>query len=1241
MKKLIIIILLLQAFHTFAAMKVYYFAANGNDANTGLTTGSPFKSAAKFNSLQSSLNAGDEVRFNRGDTFYGSFIISKSGSSGSPIIYGAYGTGANPIITGFTSVTSWTNLTGNIWESTTAISTLPTMNMVTINGVNTAMGRYPNSGWLTYGSYTNTSINSSSLNSAVTNWTGAQVVLFVNRFTLARNPITAASGSNLTFTSTTLDPNLNGNNKNFFIQNDVRTLDTQNEWYYNPSTKKIRIYSTSSPTGVQVSTVDTLVYLPNNKNYITFQNIDFTGSNKASVEILNASHITFDNCNFSFAGQAAVHNSFGGAATGNTWTNCTFIDINGTALDASGDMDAVTVTGSRFNNIGITPGMGEVLGVGYKGIETIGANSVFTHNILDGIGYVGIEFRGSNSRVDSNYINGACGVLSDGGAIYTYNGSNATFTGRSVKNNIITNSPNAVGIYMDDLANGVAISNNTVSGCESGLYLHGTTNIQATNNTLFNNSQTQLLLGDESNEPFSTLTITGNKLIAYTNSQQAAMFLVYTNYVSSLGTINNNCYARPTNDNLTIYVQIARPLPVTASNFNLAMWETFSSQDANSNKSPIALTNVNQFFSAYNATDHDSTIILPSGTWIDMTNVTYNTGSTILHAYSSVVLLNTGNNVAPIADAGTNKNITLPTSTITQVGSGTDADGTIASYTWTQVSGAAMATIVSPNSATTVINGLSVAGNYVFQLRVTDNFGLAATDTMSVVVNTSAPVNLPPVVNAGGNKNITLPTSSLTQSGSATDPDGTIASYAWTQGSNPTTATIASPTSAVTVISGMTVAGTYSFTFTATDNLGATGSQTITIIVNTAAPIAPVANAGTDKSITWPSNSVNLTGSGTDADGTIVGYNWSKISGANATIANPNSQNTGVTFPQVGTYVFQLQVTDNSGLTGTDNVTITVNKGTVSISFSAPTLTQTWTGLPLAPTVNTTPAGVAYSILYNGIGATPIEPNSYTTTAATTDGNYVLATVSGTFTINKAIATFNISGTSVYFNNNSQQPFVTTNPANLTGVSIVSPHTNPGIYSVTVSLNNSHYQATDVVTPFTITTAGASMTITDYQNKFYTSGQISVVPVTNPAGLTYSLTYNGSATPPTNAGTYQVIATITQVGYSGADTVNLVIQKAETTNTLTWNPIANVQEGTALTSLQLNAYSSVAGTFTYDFPAGYILSAGVYRITGTFHPTDSANYNTSTIQNTLIVYGSPILQILIIHGKPYPLDYPQ
>ena len=159
----------------------YYFAANGSDYNSGTSASSPWQTINKLNSISGSLRPGDNVYFNRGDLFYGSIQVNSSGSSGSPITFGAYGSGSNPVISGFTSVNSWTNLGGNIWESSNSVSTLPTCNMVTINGVNTAMGRYPNTGYLYYQSHSGqNSITSSDL-SGSTNWAGAELAFLLLR----------------------------------------------------------------------------------------------------------------------------------------------------------------------------------------------------------------------------------------------------------------------------------------------------------------------------------------------------------------------------------------------------------------------------------------------------------------------------------------------------------------------------------------------------------------------------------------------------------------------------------------------------------------------------------------------------------------------------------------------------------------------------------------------------------------------------------------------------------------------------------------------------------------------------------------------------------------------------------------------------------------------------------------------------------------------------------------------------
>lgn len=106
-------------------------------------------------------------------------------------------------------------------------------------------------------------------------------------------------------------------------------------------------------------------------------------------------------------------------------------------------------------------------------------------------------------------------------------------------------------------------------------------------------------------------------------------------------------------------------------------------------------------------------------------------------------------NKVPIANAGPSNTVMLPANSFTLVGSGTDADGNIVAYLWSQVSGPSGAYIVNPGSASTEVKNF-IAGSYVFQLMVTDDKGATGVDTTSLIVKpnpiqtlTSQPSNSP------------------------------------------------------------------------------------------------------------------------------------------------------------------------------------------------------------------------------------------------------------------------------------------------------------------------------------------------------------------------------------------------------------------------------------------------------------------------------------------------------------------
>lgn len=79
----------------------------------------------------------------------------------------------------------------------------------------------------------------------------------------------------------------------------------------------------------------------------------------------------------------------------------------------------------------------------------------------------------------------------------------------------------------------------------------------------------------------------------------------------------------------------------------------------------------------------------------------------------------------------------------------------------------------------------------------------------------------------------------------------------------------------------------------------------------------PIANAGEGKTV---SISLELDGSGSDADGTVVGYKWEKISGPVCRIIDASAAKTKAVDLVAGTYVFRLTVTDDKGAEGVAEV---------------------------------------------------------------------------------------------------------------------------------------------------------------------------------------------------------------------------------------------------------------------------------------------------------------------------------
>jgi hypothetical protein len=101
-----------------------YYVSNcgsvvGNDSNNGTSSSTPWLTIAKVNS--STFALGDSILFKKDCVWSEQLIISSSGNAGSSITFGAYGSGAPPVISGLTPIsTSFTNYLPPIPTSPTA-----------------------------------------------------------------------------------------------------------------------------------------------------------------------------------------------------------------------------------------------------------------------------------------------------------------------------------------------------------------------------------------------------------------------------------------------------------------------------------------------------------------------------------------------------------------------------------------------------------------------------------------------------------------------------------------------------------------------------------------------------------------------------------------------------------------------------------------------------------------------------------------------------------------------------------------------------------------------------------------------------------------------------------------------------------------------------------------------------------------------------------------------------------------
>ena len=142
----------------------------------------------------------------------------------------------------------------------------------------------------------------------------------------------------------------------------------------------------------------------------------------------------------------------------------------------------------------------------------------------------------------------------------------------------------------------------------------------------------------------------------------------------------------------------------------------------------------------------------------------------------------------------------------------------------------------------------------------------------------------------------------------------------------------------------------------------------------------------------------------------------------------------------------------------------------------------------------------------------------------------------------------------------------------------------------------------------------------------------SVSVTTDPAELSFEVTYDGALTVPTAAGSYAVVATITDPNYEGTASGTLVISKASATVTL--GNLAATFDGNAKAASASTVPQGLNVSLTYDGSAVAPSAVGSYSVVGTI---DDANYQGSAT-GTLVIEDTSLPTLADVLADSYGLN---
>ncbi|MEW8005072.1 MAG: PKD domain-containing protein [Candidatus Thiodiazotropha sp.] len=280
------------------------------------------------------------------------------------------------------------------------------------------------------------------------------------------------------------------------------------------------------------------------------------------------------------------------------------------------------------------------------------------------------------------------------------------------------------------------------------------------------------------------------------------------------------------------------------------------------------------------------------------------------------ILVEPYTNQSPVSVAGDDLTVNAGDTVTLDGSASSDADGTIVQYIWKQNRGPSVAL---QNARTPISSFVMPAdAELVFTLSVIDDSGAITRD--SIVVRSTTNNNQPPNADAGADQTVAAGETVQLDGSASSDADGAIVSYNWRQNRGPSVVLQDARTAAPSFV--MPADAELAFTLSVTDDSGAITRDSVVIHSAVSSNQPPNADAGADQTVA-AGETVQLDGSASsDADGTIVSYNWRQNRGPSVVLQNARTVAPNFLMPADAELAFTLSVTDDSGAVTRDFIVV-------------------------------------------------------------------------------------------------------------------------------------------------------------------------------------------------------------------------------------------------------------------------------------------------------------------------------